>query len=46
VNTEAAFESALGKNGTWIIASLKDMTFDKALLWRGNQNGKKDRCGE
>jgi len=46
VNTEAAFESALGKNGTWIIASLKDMTFDKALLLEGEfKNGKKDDAG-
>ena len=47
VNTEAAFESALGSKGTWIIATIKDLTFDKDLIVEGEfKNGKKDDAGK
>jgi predicted small lipoprotein YifL len=43
VNDNAAFEKAISKNGTWIIAILKDMKFDKELVVDGDfKNGKKD----
>ena len=46
VDTEANFEKALGTDGTWIIAALKDMTFDKELTLEGEfTNGKKDDKG-
>lgn len=46
VNDEAAFENAISKDGTWIIASLKDLTFDKELVLDGEfKNGKKDDKG-
>jgi peptidoglycan hydrolase-like protein with peptidoglycan-binding domain/uncharacterized protein YdeI (BOF family) len=41
VNDNAAFEAALGKNGKWIICTLKDLTFDKPLVLEGQfLNGK------
>ena len=44
VNEAAAFEKAISKDGTWIIATLKDLTFDKDLVLTGNlKNGKKDK---
>lgn len=47
VNTEAAFEKAISKSGTWIICALKDLTFDKDLLLEGEfKNGKKDEAGK
>ncbi|MEK6264225.1 MAG: hypothetical protein N2B06_05575 [Clostridium sp.] len=43
VDTEAAFESAISAEGTWIIATLKDLTFDKELVVDGDfKNGKTD----
>lgn len=46
VDTEEAFEKALGKEGTWIICSLKDLTFTKELVLDGDfKNGKKDDAG-
>lgn len=43
VNEAAAFEKAIAKDGTWIIATLKDLTIDKELVLTGNfKNGKKD----
>lgn len=46
VNTEAAFEKAISKDGTWIIATLKDLKFDKELVLDGTfKNGKKDDKG-
>lgn len=46
VNTEAAFEKAISKTGTWIIATLKDLTFTKDLVLDGEfKNGKKDDKG-
>lgn len=47
VNTEAAFEKAIGTNGTWIIATIKDLTFNKDLVLDGEyKNGKKDDAGK
>jgi peptidoglycan hydrolase-like protein with peptidoglycan-binding domain len=41
VNDAAAFEAAISKNGRWIIATLKDLTFDKPLVLDGQfLNGK------
>lgn len=47
VDTEEAFEKAISAdNGTWIIATLKDLTFDKDLELAGEyKNGKKDDQG-
>lgn len=46
VNDEAAFENAISKDGTWIIATLKDLSFDKDLVLDGEfKNGKKDEAG-
>ncbi len=46
VDTEETFEKAMGKNGTWIIATLKDLTFTKDLVLEGEfKNGKKDSAG-
>lgn len=43
VNKEAAFETAIGKKGKWIIAALNDLTFDKPLVLDGQfLNGKTD----
>jgi peptidoglycan hydrolase-like protein with peptidoglycan-binding domain len=43
---QAAFEKALSEEGTWIIASLKDMTFDHPLTLTGTfYNGKQDADG-
>ncbi|MCM0649819.1 hypothetical protein NBE98_15740 [Clostridium swellfunianum] len=48
VDTNAAFEKAISKDGKWIIATLKDLTFDKELVVDGDfKNGKKDaKTGE
>lgn len=47
VNDEAAFEKAISKTGTWIIATLKDLTFTKDLVLDGEfKNGKKDDAGK
>ncbi|HYE11123.1 MAG TPA: hypothetical protein VEF53_13165 [Patescibacteria group bacterium] len=47
VNEEAAFEKAISNTGTWIIATLKDLTFDKELVLDGEfKNGKKDEAGK
>ncbi|WP_163192532.1 hypothetical protein [Clostridium thermarum] len=46
VNDEAAFEKAISNTGTWIIATLKDLTFDRELVLDGEfKNGKKDNAG-
>jgi len=43
VNTNEAFEKAISKDGTWLIATLKDLTFDKELVVDGDfKNGKTD----
>jgi hypothetical protein len=47
VDDEAAFEKAISNTGTWIIATLKDLTFDKDLVLDGEfKNGKKDDAGK
>ena len=47
VNTEEAFEAAMGTSGTWIIATIKDLEFDKDLVLEGEyKNGKKDDAGK
>ncbi|MBU3143371.1 hypothetical protein [Clostridium sp. CF012] len=47
VNTEAAFENAISSKGTWIIATLKDLTIEKDLVVDGEfKNGKKDDSGK
>jgi len=47
VDTESAFENAISKNGTWIIAILKDLTINKDLVLDGEfKNGKKDDSGK
>ena len=47
VNTEAAFLSAISKDGTWIIAILEDMTINKDLVLEGEfKNGKQDDAGK
>lgn len=47
VKETEAFEKALGKEGTWIIASLNDITLTKDLVLDGEfKNGKKDKDGK
>lgn len=47
VDSNTAFEKAISSNGTWIIATLKDLTFDKELILDGEfKNGKKDDAGK
>lgn len=47
VDTEAAFEKAISNSGTWIICTLKDLTFTKDLVLDGEfKNGKKDDAGK
>lgn len=41
VNNEIDFEKAMAKDGTWIIATLNDLTFNKDLVLEGDfQNSK------
>jgi hypothetical protein len=43
----AVFTKAISKDGKWIIAITKDMTFDKELVLEGEfKNGKKDTAGK
>jgi hypothetical protein len=47
VNEPAAFEKAISSTGTWIIATVKDLSFDKELVLDGEfKNGKKDEAGK
>ena len=47
VDNAAAFQKAISKDGTWIIATLKDITIDKDLVLEGEfKNGKKDAAGK
>lgn len=41
VDNEEAFEKAISKDGTWIIATLNDLTFDKDLVLDGDFNNSK-----
>ena len=46
VDNAANFEKAIAKDGTWIIATTKDLTIDKELVLEGDfKNGKKDTAG-
>ena len=46
VDNESAFKNAISNKGTWIIAALKDLTFDDDLVLDGSfTNGKKDDNG-
>jgi hypothetical protein len=46
VDNATAFEKAISKDGTWIIAITKDLAIDKDLVLDGDfQNGKKDTAG-
>ena len=46
VDEEGAFKDAIGNTGTWIICTLKDLTFDDDLVLEGSfTNGKKDDQG-
>jgi hypothetical protein len=46
VDTAAAFEKAISKDGTWIIAITRDLTIDKDLVLEGDfPNGRKDESG-
>lgn len=47
VNDNAAFKKAISSTGTWIIATLKDLTFTEDLVLAGEfKNGKKDDAGK
>lgn len=47
VDNEADFEKAISNNGTWIICSLNDLTFENDLVLDGEfTNGKKDDDGQ
>lgn len=43
VDEETAFKEAIGKDGTWIIATLKDLTFDDELVVEGEFRDKDDK---
>lgn len=46
VNTAAAFEKGISKNGRWIVSALNDLTTDKTLVLDGEfKNGKKNADG-
>lgn len=42
VNTEEDFEKALGTDGTWIIATLRDLSYNKDLVLEGDFKNNKD----
>ncbi|HML36882.1 MAG TPA: hypothetical protein PKA19_05555 [Bacillota bacterium] len=47
VDDNAAFKNAISNKGTWIIATLKDLTFTEDLVLEGSfTNGKKDDQGK
>lgn len=47
VDNAAAFEKAISNTGTWIICTVKDITFDKEIVLDGEfKNGKKDEAGK
>lgn len=46
VDNQTAFQNAISAEGTWIIATTKDLTFDQGLVLDGTfLNGKKDDSG-
>lgn len=44
VGTEAAFLNAVGKNGTWIIATTKDLTINKDIVLEGEFENRGERA--
>ena len=47
VDNEADFEKAISSTGTWIICTIKDLSFNKDLLLDAEfKNGKKDEQGK
>ena len=47
VDTNDAFKEAISNTGTWLIATLKDLSFDEDLVLDGEfKNGKKDEAGK
>jgi hypothetical protein len=47
VDNAAAFEKAMSSTGSWIICTVKDITFDKPVILDGEfKNGKKDDAGK
>jgi len=47
VDSETMFKKAISDKGTWIICTLKDLTFDEELVLDGEfKNGKKDDAGK
>jgi len=47
VDDTGAFEKAISSTGTWIICTVKDLSFDKELVLDGEfKNGKKDEAGK
>ena len=46
VNEESAFKEAISKDGTWIIAILKDLTFDEKLVVEGEFKDKNDESND
>jgi hypothetical protein len=47
VKDEDVFEASIGQQGTWIIATIEDLKFDKDLVLDGEfTNGKKDDAGK
>lgn len=43
VNEESAFKKAISGDGTWIIATLKDLTFDEKIVVEGEFRDKDDK---
>lgn len=47
VDNATAFQNAISNKGTWIIATIKDISIDKELVLEGEyKNGKKDANGK
>jgi hypothetical protein len=47
VDSNTGFKNAIGTNGTWIICTLKDLSFDEDLVLEGEfKNGKQDEAGK
>lgn len=47
VDNAEAFQKAISTSGTWIIATVKDITIDKDIVLEGEfKNGKKDEKGQ
>lgn len=47
VDSNTGFKNAISANGTWIICTLKDLSFDEDLVLEGEfKNGKQDEAGK